>query len=96
MALSSISVVGSSLALRLYRPPDIATRSPQTSGRSRQQQQQQQPRARNRARALHGERDNELTQGLLEEFSEDGEGTERAENLSRMEEGGGGVKRLRV
>jgi hypothetical protein len=88
-------VVGSSLALRLYRPPDIATSSPQTSGRSRQQQQQQQqqPRARNRARALHGERDNELTQGLLEEFSEDGEGTERAENLSRMEEGGGGVKR---
>jgi len=72
MALSSISVVGSSLALRLYRAPEIGVQDPQNRRRSSWF---------NRQRA-DGIDNDDLNEPLLPHTP-----TEPTSNLSRMEEG---------
>ena len=70
MALSSVGVVCSSLALRFYQPPAISTT---VAGR------RQQRGSSSRRQAMDNQ---DLTQPLL-----DPDPTERASNLSEMEEG---------
>ena len=72
MALSSISVVGSSLALRLYRAPEIGVQDPQNRRRSSWF---------NRQRA-DGIDNDDLNEPLLPHTP-----TEPTSNLSRMQEG---------
>ncbi len=77
MALSSISVVSSSLALRLYRPPDLLTGSTTSSSRT--------PRRSSRSSRSTTSND-ELREPLLQ--GEDDDPTERtSNNTSNMEEG---------
>lgn len=89
MALSSISVVCSSLALRLYEPAVISlstsTLAQQTSRRSSLRRQFI---------------DNEdlaqplLSDGTADSDDQDPDPTERASNLSQLEEGNGDVQRM--
>jgi hypothetical protein len=78
MALSSVSVVFSSLALRLYRPPEI---TPASSTPPRFGRQQRQSRLRARPRIFGG---NSPQYSLIESQTERTEETERASNLSSM------------
>jgi hypothetical protein len=73
MALSSVSVVGSSLALRFYRPPILVDES-------------ERPRRSSTWRRVSVD-SAELTQPLLQLDGTEGDPTERAADLSQMEEG---------
>lgn len=78
MALSSVSVVFSSLALRLYRPP-IITPTPSTPPRVGRHERQ--PRLRGRPRIFGG---NSPQYSLIESQTEITDDTEPASNLSSM------------
>jgi hypothetical protein len=75
MALSSISVVGSSLALRLYRPPRVVQDGVQSGRRAIE------------ARRTISDSDRDLTQPLLQLFGLKQDYTERTDNLGLMEIG---------
>lgn len=75
MALSSISVVGSSLALRLYRPPRVVQDGVQSGRRASE------------ARRTTSDSDHDLTQPLLQFFGLEQDYTEPADNLSLVETG---------
>jgi hypothetical protein len=77
MALSSVSVVFSSLALRLYRPPDI-TPTPSTPGGGRRERQ---PRLRARPLIFNGD---SARYSLVESQTEVTDDTEPASNVSNM------------
>ena len=74
MALSSVSVVGSSLALRFYTEPSIEVRQRRNSTTRR--------RSRSNRGGQTGADNGDLTEPLLQH-----ETTERTANLSEMEEG---------
>jgi Cu+-exporting ATPase len=74
MALSSLSVVGSSLALRLYQPPKVG-------------EQEEQPTERRRMRVFASDSDNDLTVSLLGNGHTNDETEARDNRTSRMEEG---------
>ena len=77
MALSSLSVVGNSLALRLYKPPKIGEQERPT-GHSRR---------RRRTSVFAADSDNDLTQSLLGNDNTNNETDAIDNRTSRMEEG---------
>eukprot|EP00934_Nitzschia_sp_Nitz4_P007851 Nitzschia sp. Nitz4//scaffold30_size153850//6567//9734//NITZ4_002756-RA/size153850-processed-gene-0.1-mRNA-1//1//CDS//3329547196//7841//frame0 len=85
MALSSISVVASSLSLRLYQPPVIgSTRQGGDAPTSRSSRRNRGPRGtRNGGQNLNEESD--LREPLLQD--DPAEATQRASNVSSLEEG---------
>ncbi|KAL3902887.1 MAG: hypothetical protein SGILL_010655 [Bacillariaceae sp.] len=92
MALSSISVVTSSLSLRLYSPPNVGVSRPRasTAGRPRRSSERSaSSRRRQRSSSTNddsGENSESLREPLLPR-SAHRRSTRRAGNLSRMEEG---------
>ena len=97
MALSSISVVSSSLSLRLYSPPDVSVSRPRasTAGHS-QRGSSRSARSTRRQYSVStnddggGENSESLREPLLPR-SAHRRSTRRAGNLSRMEEGEAGL-----
>jgi hypothetical protein len=92
MALSSVSVVSSSLALRFYSPPDVLSDPSSLSSSSRDQGRRRRSsssrRLRSRANDRAGRRSiNGISEGSLEEPLLARHPTAETSNLNRLEEG---------
>ena len=91
MALSSVSVVFSSLALRLYQPPEFSSTGATQSSAATQRRRHQRRTRQSRRSQRNEEANNDDTVPLIlaDGQSERTDDTDRISNIQRMEEGNG-------